>query len=85
MIAWLPSIPYAAPDIGGYWDPVTSTINWCEEVRCSLFPSGSPPLTGAFAGLLRDSIRGRDSEHTDEFTIYLPGLRWHPIVQKARS
>lgn len=32
MPCWLPSIPYAAPDPGGYWDPVTSTINWCEEV-----------------------------------------------------
>lgn len=85
MISWLPSIPYAAPDIGGYWDPVTSTINWCEEVRCSLLPSKSPPLTGASAGLLCDSIRGRDSEHPDELALHLPSLRRHPIVQKAGS
>ena len=32
MLSWVPSIPYADPRQGGYWDPVTSTINWCEEV-----------------------------------------------------
>lgn len=31
MPAWLPSIPYPAPG-DGYWSPVTSTLNWCEEV-----------------------------------------------------
>ncbi|MCJ1273724.1 hypothetical protein MMC21_001517 [Puttea exsequens] len=31
MPSWLPSISYGAPSPGGYWDPVTSTINWCEE------------------------------------------------------
>ncbi|CAF9910003.1 hypothetical protein IMSHALPRED_008527 [Imshaugia aleurites] len=30
MSSWLPSISYGNPT-GGYWDPVTSTINWCEE------------------------------------------------------
>src|SRR5689334_3760541 len=28
----LPSIPYPTPQ-AGYWSPVTSTLNWCEEVR----------------------------------------------------
>lgn len=28
----LPSIRYP-PSQAGYWEPVTSTINWCEEVR----------------------------------------------------
>lgn len=27
----LPSIPYP-PEQAGYWSPVTSTLNWCEEV-----------------------------------------------------
>jgi len=31
MPSWLPSIPYPVPDQPGYWDPVTSTLNWCEE------------------------------------------------------
>lgn len=37
MPSWLPSIPYSN-STGGYWDPVTSTLNWCEEVglRCLL-------------------------------------------------
>ncbi|KAK5168093.1 alkaline ceramidase ydc1 [Saxophila tyrrhenica] len=30
MLSWLPSIPYA-PEQGGYWDPITSTLDWCEE------------------------------------------------------
>ncbi len=83
MVSWLPSVPYAVPNSGGYWDPVTSTINWCEEVRYSPLTAPKPPLTRASAGLLRDSIRGRDREHTDEPAISLPGLHWHPIVPKA--
>lgn len=31
MPSWLPSIPYPAPDQPGFWDPVTSTLQWCEE------------------------------------------------------
>lgn len=30
MPSWLPSIPYP-PAGDGYWSPVTSTLNWCEE------------------------------------------------------
>jgi len=30
MVRWLPSIPYP-PERDGFWLPVTSTINWCEE------------------------------------------------------
>lgn len=30
MPSWLPSITYP-PAGDGYWSPVTSTINWCEE------------------------------------------------------
>ncbi|PSK45355.1 hypothetical protein B9Z65_2495 [Elsinoe australis] len=30
MPSWLPSIAYP-PSQKGYWDPVTSTLNWCEE------------------------------------------------------
>jgi hypothetical protein len=32
MASLLPSIPYP-PSQEGYWSPVTSTLNWCEEVR----------------------------------------------------
>ena len=32
MLSWLPGFPYPAHDpTKGYWLPVTSTINWCEE------------------------------------------------------
>lgn len=30
MPTWLPSVPYP-PRKKGYWEPVTSTLNWCEE------------------------------------------------------
>lgn len=30
MPDWLPSIPYPSPQ-DGFWSPVTSTLNWCEE------------------------------------------------------
>ncbi|KAF2234622.1 alkaline phytoceramidase [Viridothelium virens] len=29
-MSWLPSIPYP-PSKDGFWSPVTSTLNWCEE------------------------------------------------------
>lgn len=29
-MSWLPSFPYP-PSGEGYWSPVTSTLNWCEE------------------------------------------------------
>lgn len=35
MHRWLPAIDYP-PEQAGFWSPVTSTINWCEEVRRSL-------------------------------------------------
>lgn len=31
MIAWLPAVPYPQGDRAGYWDPITSTLDWCEE------------------------------------------------------
>ena len=31
MVSWIPSIAYP-PAQDGYWSPVTSTLNWCEEV-----------------------------------------------------
>jgi len=48
MYSWLPSFAYP-PSGPGYWDPVTSTINWCEEVPCTppgtLLISGNAALT----------------------------------------
>src|SRR5882672_470114 len=32
VLSWLPSIPYP-PSREGRWSPVTSTLNWCEEVH----------------------------------------------------
>ena len=44
MPSWLPSISYPPPDQPGYWDPVTSTINWCEEVLPSYTRALVPEL-----------------------------------------
>ncbi|KAJ8116732.1 hypothetical protein OPT61_g1908 [Boeremia exigua] len=30
LFSWLPSLPYP-PEQDGYWGPVTSTLDWCEE------------------------------------------------------
>ncbi|OCK85955.1 alkaline ceramidase-like protein [Lepidopterella palustris CBS 459.81] len=30
LLSWLPSVPYP-PSQEGWWSPVTSTLNWCEE------------------------------------------------------
>ncbi|KIX07955.1 uncharacterized protein Z518_02609 [Rhinocladiella mackenziei CBS 650.93] len=35
MQSYLPSTPYP-PSGNGYWDPVTSTLNWCEEASKKL-------------------------------------------------
>lgn len=32
LFSWLPSLPYPEEQ-DGYWSPVTSTLDWCEEVR----------------------------------------------------
>lgn len=39
--AWSYGLPYP-----GYWDPVTSTINWCEEVRYSPTSMSSDGMVG---------------------------------------
>ncbi|EMD01248.1 hypothetical protein BAUCODRAFT_29697 [Baudoinia panamericana UAMH 10762] len=31
MPSWLPSIPYPPAQAEGYWSPITSTLDWCEE------------------------------------------------------
>lgn len=31
MTTFLPSWPYPPPDQTGFWEPVTSTLQWCEE------------------------------------------------------
>lgn len=31
MVPWLPSIPYPPATDDGYWAPITSTLDWCEE------------------------------------------------------
>lgn len=32
MPSWLPSIDYPPARDDGYWAPITSTLDWCEEV-----------------------------------------------------
>lgn len=49
----LPSFPYPPPR-DGYWGPVTSTLNWCEEVGywSQNFPSCVSPVDQRLPGLL---------------------------------
>lgn len=41
MPSWLPSTKYPLVANEGYWAPITSTINWCEEV-CRWMPAHHP-------------------------------------------
>lgn len=74
MYSWLPSFPYGPP-AEGYWAPVTSTLNWCEEVcissiskavKCSCRP-----------GLLCHSLRRWDSQHSNQPSFRIPCLHRH--------
>jgi len=49
MHRWLPAIPYP-PEQKGYWEPVTSTINWCEEDYYATIYSAE--IVNAFTNLL---------------------------------
>jgi hypothetical protein len=67
-----PFIPYP-PAKDGYWEPVTSTLNWCEEV--SEAPLVHPSVVFEVdrlraSGLLCDKIFRRDRQYPDESPIY---------------
>jgi hypothetical protein len=67
----LPFIPYP-PAKAGFWNPVTSTLNWCEEV-CSMVAFWKLDPDSSHAGLLCDSLRRRDCQHSDESHVYVAG------------
>ena len=62
MPAWLPSVPYQVPG-HGYWDPVTSTLEWCEEVSTSPISLSQQVIEMRAIGLLCNPIRRRNSQH----------------------
>ena len=70
---WLPSFPYPDAPIAGFWSPVTSTINWCEEVR---FREEEPDrlyhCSRVDSGLLCDYLLGGDRQYPDESTFDVP-------------
>ena len=69
--SWLPSIPYPEPGQPGYWEPITSTLNWCEEVRLNTLDvdlADSVPL-----GLLRYSVRGGNHQRHHQHHLHVPG------------
>lgn len=54
--SWLPSVPYPVAYEKGFWSPVTSTINWCEEVTDALGSKCSTTLLTIPLGLLCDNL-----------------------------
>lgn len=62
MPQWpLPFVPYP-PSKDGYWSPVTSTLNWCEEVNKAFCLPSLMPLRGLTFGMLQcDRITMRPS------------------------
>ncbi|KAI7673003.1 hypothetical protein KC319_g5198, partial [Hortaea werneckii] len=43
MPSWLPSIPYPPARDDGYWAPITSTLDWCEEVSLIVYNTSTTP------------------------------------------
>jgi len=73
----LPSFPYP-PAQDGYWSPVTSTLNWCEEVcedHCAICPNVY--LTIQSLGLLCYYLLGRDCEYLDQPAVCMVGIQGH--------
>lgn len=80
MTLWLPAVRY--PEAGpGYWDPVTSTLNWCEEVCFLTMLSDCLQLTGL--GLLWIILHRRDREHSNEPMLYVPCIPGYSKLSKA--
>lgn len=76
MPRWpLPFVPYPSSK-DGYWSPVTSTLNWCEEVN---IPFSFPLISWReltlvcfnAIGLLCDHLRCRDRQYFDQFVVYV--------------
>ena len=76
MPQWpLPFVPYPSSK-DGYWSPVTSTLNWCEEVNIPFsfpFISWRELTLVCFnaIGLLCDHLRCRDRQYFDQFVVYV--------------
>lgn len=82
MVFWLPSIKYSSTS-QGYWAPVTSTINWCEEVcRPYLTLKRHASMLIYIVGLLRHSIFSRDRQHSDKYSIHISCIQGHRQLRK---
>lgn len=81
MPRWLPSVPYpqALPEDEGYWAPITSTLDWCEENYYATYYSAEivNTLTNllfmilAFKGMHNCWKNGHDSVFFVTFLGYL--------------
>jgi|ERR1700728_1134027 hypothetical protein len=83
MPSWLPSIPYPPPDQAGYWDPVTATLTWCEEVALTLLIGDSALNTDTGKEILCDILLGRDRQHVDQSTVPVSCIQRHQKLQKV--
>lgn len=70
----LPSLDYP-PSRKGFWGPVTSTINWCEEVRSMNQRLNSAAADEQLLGLLRYNILCGDCEFVDEPGVCISGVQ----------
>lgn len=71
FFSMLPSIPYP-PEQHGRWSPVTSTLDWCEEV-CKRAVWGI--CANALLELCCDGVLGGDCQYFDQSTVYVLGLQ----------
>lgn len=80
FFAQLPSIPYP-PEQDGRWSPVTSTLDWCEEVS----NVGKFVLIKAHfeAELCRHTVFSRDCQHIDKPAVHVPGCKGHSKLPRT--
>ena len=83
IMTHLPSISYGESNQKGYWDPVTSTLNWCEEVGFTEYQK----LLHADVnlGLLCYLLRSRDCQYSDECLVHVPCVSRDFELSKIRS
>lgn len=71
----LPSIPYP-PAQEGAWSPVTSTIDWCEEVR-QVDVKDRGVLLLICTELCSHAVLSRDRQYSHKSSLHVPGSQRH--------
>lgn len=83
LLSLLPSIPYP-PEQEGSWSPVTSTIDWCEEV-CQVEFTCQRSYPNILVELRRNKVLCGDHQHAYKSPVHVPGIQRHSELFEART